>query len=58
MEVLGKLFLSTEEFRGRVRRAHIAEEILAVSHKIYQDPLDSLSGAPVGRQGRQIIVWV
>ncbi|DBB15379.1 TPA: hypothetical protein ACH3X3_003613 [Trebouxia sp. C0006] len=30
MEVLGKLFLSNEEFRGRVRRAHIADEIEAV----------------------------
>jgi len=30
MEVLGKLFLSNEEFRGRVRRTHIADEIEAV----------------------------
>ncbi|KAL0023521.1 hypothetical protein WJX79_006936 [Trebouxia sp. C0005] len=30
MEVLGKLFLSNEEFRGRVRLTHIAEEIEAV----------------------------
>ena len=31
MEVLSKLFLSNEEFRGRVRRTHIADEIQAVS---------------------------
>jgi len=30
MEVLGKLFLSNEEFKGRVRRTHIADEIEAV----------------------------
>ena len=30
MEVLRKLFLSNEEFRGRVRRTHITDEIEAV----------------------------
>lgn len=32
MEVLGRLFLANEEFRGRVRRHHITTEIQAVSH--------------------------
>ena len=31
MEVLGKLFLATEEFRGRVKRTHIDAEVQAVS---------------------------
>lgn len=46
MEVLSKLFMSNEEFRGRVRRTHIADEIQAVSPAALL-PMQGSATAPV-----------
>ena len=45
IEVLGKLFLANEDFRGRVKRQHIAEQIQAVcASAAYLDILQPWQG--------------